>query len=274
MRELYLAAYSFAQQVTDPVEMVHQAKEMGFQGLEFLQPLDRGLVSLLETENMKVISSPMCPLNDESAALMHQAGIRYLGGTANFGNREQALRAAEELNQQGESAASFGFKVYYHNHTHEWRQESDGSLMETVLRHTDPSYVCMEMDAGWAICAGIDPAAFVEKYPGRVELMHVKASTGILGPEGVSFMAPNADGTMRLPGPEHPGPTEEMQQAFANIHQVSGPMRECIADYQTIMEAAAANGCQAFILERDDQYAGTPIACIREDIEVLRRFWR
>ncbi len=273
MRELYLATYSFAQQITDPVEMVHQAKEMGFQGLEFLQPLDRDLVSLLEAEHMKVISGPMCPLNDESAALMHQAGIRYLGGTANFGNREQALRAAEELNQQGETAASFGFKVYYHNHTHEWRQENDESLMETILRHTDPSYVCMEMDAGWAICAGIDPAAFVAKYPGRVELMHVKASTGILGPEGVSFMAPNPDGTMRLPGPENPGPTEEMQRVFANIHRVSGPMRDCIADYQMIMEAAAANGCQAFILERDDQYAGTPITCIREDIDVLRRFW-
>lgn len=114
--------------------------------------------------------------------------------------------------------------------------------------------------------------------------MHVKASTGVLGPEGVSFMAPPADGDGRfhlappaaegdtLPGPP-PAPDPKMAEAMAKIKSVSGAMKDCIIDYAALMTAAEQNGCKAFILERDEQYMPDPIGCIRDDIEFLRRFW-
>lgn len=114
--------------------------------------------------------------------------------------------------------------------------------------------------------------------------MHVKASTGILGPEGVSFMAPPADGdgschlappaeTGEAPAGPPPAPDPKMAEAMANIKSVSGAMRDCIIDYEALMIAAEQNGCKAFIIERDEQYMPDPIGCIRDDIDYLRRFW-
>ena len=162
--------------------------------------------------------------------------------------------------------------IVYHNHTHEWRKDRGEYLLDTLLKNVDPDLVCLQVDAGWAACAGANPKTFVEKYSGRVELMHVKASTGVLGPEGVCFMAPPADGdgSLRL---APPAPDPKMVEAMEKIKSVSGAMKDCIIDYEALMTAAGQNGCKAFIIERDEQYKLDPIGCIREDIEYLRRFW-
>ncbi len=260
--------------------MAEQALALG------LEPLDQEIAQVLRETGLRVINtmelaSPEGTVRD--AALLHQLGVRYVAGSnlVAFGNRQQALRAAERLNRAGRRLSEEGFKLYYHNHTHEWRTDGGEYLIETLLKNTDPDWVCLQMDAGWAACAGIDPIAFVQQYAGRVELMHVKACTGVLGPEGVGFMAPppEGDGSGVLPpldqaeaGPP-PAPPEEMRAAMEKIKAVSGPMEACVLDYRALMTAAEANGCQAFTLERDEQYVPDPIQCIREDIAALRTFW-
>lgn len=289
MKDLYLATYSYGPARLSTREMVKTAKELGFQGMEFLSPLDKEMAAALREYDMKVIDTMEGPDevgNIGSVDLLHELGIKYVCGTnlVAFGNHQQALWAAERMNRAGKRLHENGLKLYYHNHTHEWRKDGGEYLVETLLKNTDLDYLCLQMDAGWAACAGIDPVDFVKKYPGRVELMHVKASTGILGPEGVPFMAPPPDGDgschLGAPGedaPEQggppPAPSPEMQEAFKKIRQVSGAMKDCIIRYEELMKAAEENGCKAFILERDEQYVADPIQCIREDITELRKFW-
>ncbi|MDD6023075.1 MAG: sugar phosphate isomerase/epimerase [Oscillospiraceae bacterium] len=286
MKDLYLATYSFGTMNLTIEEMTKTAKELGFQGLEFLMPLTVEHSAALKAHGMKIIDSMEGPAADGSLRnidLLHALGVKYVAGTSlvSFGNRQQALWAAERLNRAGRALQKEGLKLFYHNHTHEWRREQDEYLVETLLNNTDPDWVCLQMDAGWAACAGIDPIAFVKQHPGRVELMHVKASTGILGPEGVPFMAPPPDGDgsfhLSLPEPgtsgEPLGPAPEMLAAMERIKSVSGAMKDCIIDYQALMAASEENGCKAFILERDEHHLDNPIDCIREDISVLREFW-
>lgn len=290
MKELYLASYSYGPLRLTEREMIERAKELGFQGIEFLSPLTRDTEVLLREYGMKVIDTMEGPSGEGNLSdldLLQRLGVKYVAGTnlVAFGNHQQALWAAERMNRVGKRLAEHGLKLYYHNHTHEWRQEQGEYLIETLLKNTDPDWVCLQMDAGWAACAGADPIAFVRKYPGRVELMHVKASTGILGPEGVGFMAPPADGdgSSHLappPAGEETGndsppsaPPPGMAETMAKIKRVSGAMKECILDYQALMTAAEENGCKAFILERDEHYLSSPLDCIREDAEALRRFW-
>lgn len=287
MKDLYLATYNYGKLKLPVSEQVRLAKEMGFQGLEFLTPLNEEIAAALREYDMKVIDSMETPAEDgelRDPELLHRLGVAYINGTnlVGFGNRRQALLAAERLNRAGKRVRELGFRLYYHNHTHEWRQEQGEYLLETLLQNTDPEYVCLQMDAGWAACAGVDPVAFVKKYTGRVQLMHVKSSTGVLGPEGVGFMAPppEGDGRFHLAPPDGggteqapPQPSPEMQAGMARIRAASGPMRDCILDYDALMRAAEENGCRAFILERDEQYLDSPLGCICEDVEILRRFW-
>ncbi len=273
MKELYLAAYSYGPLRLSQREMIETAKELGFQGIELLSPLTEETEALLREYDMKVIDT-MDGLdadgNIRDADLLHRLGVKYVAGTnlVAFGNHQQALWAAERMNRAGKRLAEHGLKLYYHNHTHEWRRDQGEYLVETLLKNTDPDWVCLQMDAGWAACAGADPVAFVKQYPGRVELMHVKASTGVLGPEGVGFMAPPPEGD----GSGHLAPPE-MAEAMARIKTVSGAMKDCILDYEILMTAAEENGCRAFILERDEHYLQSPLDCIREDVAVLRQFW-
>lgn len=289
MKDLYLAVYSYGPMKLSPLEMAETAKALGFQGLEYLSPLSNEHADALRSTGMKVLDTAEGPSEDGKLSdidLLHALGVQYVSGTnlVAFGNHQQALWAAERLNKVGKILHREGLKLYYHNHTHEWRKDQGAYLLDTLLQNTDPNWVCLQMDAGWAACAGVDPKAFVEKYPGRVELMHVKASTGVLGPEGVSFMAPPADGDGSFhlappaggadaPAGPPPVPDPKMAEIMANIKSVSGAMKDCIIDYKALMTVAEQNGCKAFIIERDEQYMPDPVGCIREDVEYLRRFW-
>lgn len=290
MKELYLAAYSYGRLRLSQREMIETAKALGFQGIELLSPLTEETAALLREFDMRVIDTMEGPDEAGNIAnmdLLHWLGVQYVAGTnlVAFGSHQQALWAAERLNRAGKRLAEHGLKLYYHNHTLEWRRDQGEYLAETLLKNTDPNWVWLQMDAGWAACEGIDPVAFVKQYPGRVELMHVKVSTGVLGPEGVGFMAPppEGDGSSHLSPPpagdgkttEGPpaGPPPEMAEAMAKIKTVSGAMQDCILDYETLMRAAEENGCRAFILERDEHYLQSPLDCIREDVAALRRFW-
>ncbi len=39
---------------------------------------------------------------------------------------------------------------------------------------TDPSLVAMQMDIWWIFTGGDDPVKYINKYPGRFELCHIK----------------------------------------------------------------------------------------------------
>jgi sugar phosphate isomerase/epimerase len=84
-------------------------------------------------------------------------------------------RAAETFNRAGEQSAKSGIQFAYHNHVEEFKPTADGKLpYDILLTESDPKFVKMEMDLGWAHEAKVDPLAYFAKYPGRFPLVHVK----------------------------------------------------------------------------------------------------
>jgi sugar phosphate isomerase/epimerase len=91
---------------------------------------------------------------------------------------------AGEFNRIGEKVKTAGMTFGVHNHTPEFAVESGIVVYDELLRLTDPKYVVFEMDAGWVIASGRNPADYLGKTPARFPLMHVKD------------MIPSADGEM------------------------------------------------------------------------------
>jgi sugar phosphate isomerase/epimerase len=84
-------------------------------------------------------------------------------------------RAAETFNRAGEESEKAGIQFAYHNHVEEFKPSGDGKLpYDILLSESDPKFVKMEMDLGWAHEAGIDPLKYFAQYPGRFPLVHVK----------------------------------------------------------------------------------------------------
>jgi sugar phosphate isomerase/epimerase len=92
---------------------------------------------------------------------------------------------AERLNQIGALLAKSGMRFGYHNHNREFTSYGGVIAFDELLRLTDPKLVAFEMDCGWVVAAGYDPVKYLEKFPQRIQMLHVKdqksgfkASTG------------------------------------------------------------------------------------------------
>ncbi len=114
---------------------------------------------------------------------------------------------AKQLNELAKLAKVHDIKIGYHNHDFEFNQKWDGvSGLEILINETDPEWVKFELDTYWALFAGVDPVTFLNKYPGRFSLLHIKdmnpddrsfaeVGTGILPLDGIIAAAPAAGAT-------------------------------------------------------------------------------
>lgn len=88
---------------------------------------------------------------------------------------EQTIRAfADALDRAGRLAARAGLKLAFHNHGGEF-QPVDGIVpYDLIVEETDPHLVDLEMDVCWMISKQRDPIAYLDRFPGRYRLMHLK----------------------------------------------------------------------------------------------------
>ena len=112
------------------------------------------------------------------AEAAHVLGQRYAGIASIPLDERRTLdgykRVADEFNTIGERAAKVGLTFLYHNHGY-GLSELEGQIpFKVVLERTDPKFVAMEMDIYWTTAGGADPVAYLDAYPGRFRLMHVK----------------------------------------------------------------------------------------------------
>ena len=140
---------------------------------------------MLEQAGLKPIAGhfPMDRITGDTEAVAKECqelGIRYVGaawikGKGEF-DIEAAHKAAADFNMAGKALAAHGIKVFYHCHGYEFKHRNSSGLkpMDILIRETDSRYVAFEMDVLWVQYPGEDPAAWLAKYPGRWELMHLK----------------------------------------------------------------------------------------------------
>lgn len=82
---------------------------------------------------------------------------------------------ARQLNESGAKVAAAGLRIGYHNHNAEFATLANGArAYDLLMAHTDRRIVDFELDMGWARAAGLDPAALLKRYSGRITQLHLK----------------------------------------------------------------------------------------------------
>jgi len=97
---------------------------------------------------------------------------------------EDAQRAVKAFNRAGKIFKENGITFCYHDHGYEFHKYEDGTLMDYIIKNTDPQYVSFEMDVLWTMHGGgaAEPVRLLKKYPNRFKLMHVKdLRKGVVG---------------------------------------------------------------------------------------------
>jgi sugar phosphate isomerase/epimerase len=145
---------------------------------------------------------------------------------------------AEQFNRIGELVSAAGMRFAYHNHTPEFRSENGVVFYDELLKMTDPAKVTMELDCGWAVVAGKNPADYLTRYPTRFAMLHVK-----------DFKM-TAEVT-----PAAPPPSTELGRGTI--------------DYRPIFEAAKKAGIKHAFVEQE-QFDMAPMEGLRLDAEYMR----
>jgi sugar phosphate isomerase/epimerase len=82
-------------------------------------------------------------------------------------------QVGEILGKAAAQAKAAGVRIGYHNHDIDFAPIAGSTGMELILKSSPPE-VAAELDVYWIVKAGGDPFAFIEKYPKRVKMLHLK----------------------------------------------------------------------------------------------------
>ena len=111
---------------------------------------------------------------------MNVVGARHLmcSGVSRRDAVEGYRESAVVLDAAGAVLAEHGIRLCYHNHHWEFFDLGGGTRgMDILLEETDPAKMACCFDIYWLACAGIDPAAFLERHGDRLAVAHLKDGT-------------------------------------------------------------------------------------------------
>lgn len=195
---LGLQLYSLRNELkTDVPGTLKIARDWGFDEVELagLPPMSaEEQARALKTAGLRAVSTffDYERFRDDFAGVARDArtlGVEYL--ICGWIPHEKTLtpadvdRTSADFGKWGASAVREGFRFAYHIHGFEFQKSPDGTLLDTLIRRTDPQHVDYEMDVFWAVRGGGDPVALLGRYGNRIRLVHLKdmrrgTETGVL----------------------------------------------------------------------------------------------
>lgn len=280
MDKLYLQLYSFGHECTLSMEeKLKVTAEIGYTGVEFAGGYENisaaEMKEWLRKYNLEAVSAHV-GMNaiSETLPYMAELGAKMIIVPAHsFANKAEALEIAEMLNKNGKEAAKYGMKVGYHNHTSEFYLDEGKPILDYVIENTDPEYVSFQLDCGWASAAGINPVEYINKYAGRFIAVHVKENSKVLGPDKPRSLHDKEQWPkFELDENGRPIIPEEIRKMWEEHAKIDVPTGTGIVDWKAVKAAADAQGCIAYIVEREWSY-NVPqdrVQCLKEDFEYLK----
>jgi sugar phosphate isomerase/epimerase len=245
----------------NPAQTLKDLAAIGYSEVEVLQNDYSAQAQLIRDAGLKAVSmhlfagvvtgvmgdaKPPQATVEAAAAYAKGEGLSYLvmpylpqGERGTTLDHYKALAA--KLNKAGETAKDAGLGFMYHNHAFEFEPIGESTPLETLLGETDPALVQLELDVFWVSVAGLNPSTLLERYAGRIPLVHLKDKA-----------------------PDVPQQFKEGlgKEAFREVGNGS-------LDFAAILKACETAGVQHYFVEQD-QTPGDPLASLRQSYEHLR----
>jgi sugar phosphate isomerase/epimerase len=188
---------------------------------------DNGLSAPSMHTGLVSLQGAMGPLAEAANTL----GSRYvvLPSAATHTSLDGYKKQAEEFNKFGSEARKHGIRFAYHNHGNGLKVLDGKIPFDLILESTDPELVFFQMDIYWMTAGGVDVVSYLDKYPKRFRLMHVKDMS-----KDVRF---SGDG----------GDSQQWMELFPFLTNAGSG----VLDLKKIIPLAQKSGVEHFIIERD-----------------------
>ena len=138
----------------------------------------------------------------------------------------------------GELCQKSGMKFGYHNHWAEFTEKLNGmKLFDIMMQKLDVNKVVMQLDIGNMYIGGAKALDVIGQYPGKFELIHVKDEVPV-----------NSD--------------EKFESAILGKGVI--PVKDVID------LCRESGGTKVFIIEQESYQGKEPLACVREDLQIMK----
>lgn len=170
----------------DPLAVLKHLSASGYKQIESFEG-DKGIFwGMKNTEfkktmdglGMKIVSAHCDHVNnfERKAAEAGEIGMKYLicPWVGPQDSLDKYKRLADQFNTCGEIAKKNGIRFAYHNHDYSFKALNGVVPQDLMIQNTNAALVDFEMDMYWTVAAGVDPIAYMKKFPNRFKLVHVK----------------------------------------------------------------------------------------------------
>ena len=234
----------------DPKGILKQLASFGFKQIEGYEG-DQGIFwdmshtdfkKYLDDLGMRMISSH-CDIYENFEQKVEQAaeiGMEYLI-CPHVGPQKSVegwKKITDKFNECGKICKEGGIRFAYHNHAYSFKAFSGMIPHDFLMENTDPELVDHEMDIYWVVTGGADPIHYLEKYPNRFTLCHIKDRRKNATPEDTDASCDLGTGSI---------------------------------DYARILKVAEDQGMRYFLLEQERYDNSTPIKSAQVGAEYLKK---
>lgn len=252
----------------DPLGTLKQVAQMGYKHVEHANYIDRKFYGWSATEFKKILDdlgltmpsghTVLGPKHWDSSKKDFTDAWKYtVEDAATLGQnyvispwldqslrntRDDLMRSMEMFNKSGELCKKSGMKFGYHNHDFEFSQKFDNeTVYDIMLKNTDGNLVMQQLDIGNLYNGGANASEIVKKYPGRFESLHVK------------------DEIQAAAGGHDKYESTILGKGIVNVKEVIDMCKK-------------SGGTFHYIVEQESYQGKTPLASIKEDLEIMKKW--
>jgi sugar phosphate isomerase/epimerase len=233
----------------DPKGVLSQLASYGYKQIEsfegstgmFWGMTNKEFKAHMDKVGSKIISSH-CDITkdfEKKAAEASEIGMKYL--ICPWKGPQKDIDAfkkfADEFNQKGEICKKNGIRFAYHNHDYSFVNMNGEMGQDVMMKNTDPNLVDFELDMYWVVAGGQDIEAWLNNYPKRFRLCHVK---------------------------------DRKKGATATEKDASVVVGTGSIDYPKILKTAKKQGMEYYIVEQEKWEGTTPMQAAQADAAYMK----
>lgn len=174
------------------LSILERVAQAGYDGVQFSGGLGDATPNVVASKLAETGLTPIAPhvgigdLEDDLGAVFEtyhdglgcaDAVVPHIG-RENFADADSVDTFAERMASIAANLAAEDVRLHYHNHDFEFTALDQETAFDRFIDATAggdgvPS-VGIELDVGWALAGGDDPAALIERLDDRIEFVHMK----------------------------------------------------------------------------------------------------
>ena len=264
-----LQVYSVRDELAKDFEgTLKKVKEIGYDYVEFAGFYDKTaeeVKAIIDKIGLNAISvhqgnQLFAQKGMEAVDDLKTVGVKYCAipwyESAKLKNNWEETKA--DFTEFSKALKSEGIKLLYHNHDFEFEKVDGEYIIDRMYREMPSGIIDPEFDTCWVHYSGEDPCKYIEKYAGRVEVLHLKDFVCKNLASGPVYALISNDG-----GEEKKASKEDNGFRFT-------PLGAGIQDFPAILASAEKSGTEYIIVEQDESVDMPPMEAAKISRDYLK----